>query len=69
MIYYPCPNCEQELLDLVSFENLLDQYGKQKILNCPQCDIELILDYDEYVNDDWSEEEYWSFRTIQEKNK
>lgn len=69
MINYPCPNCEQELQSLISFDNLCDQYGKDKILHCPYCNTAVRLEYDEYVTDDWTEEEYWPFRSIQEKNK
>ena len=61
---YPCPNCEQELRDLISFKNLLDHYGRDKILSCPHCGIKLVLDYDEYVGADGFDEEYWSFKRI-----
>lgn len=69
MIYYPCPNCKKELQDLISFENLVDQYDKDKILLCPHCSIKIQMDYDEYVGDDGFDEEYWSFRIIDEKSR
>lgn len=69
MIYYPCPNCEQELQSLISFDNLVDQYDKDKTLHCLYCNIAIRLDYDEYIGDDGFEEDYWSFRILKEKNK
>lgn len=69
MTYYPCPNCEQELQSLISFDNLVDQYNKDKILRCPHCGIKIKLDYDENIDDDGFEEDSWSFRIVKEKNK
>jgi len=60
MSYYPCPNCEEPIDDLVSWENLTGQYNSSKQLYCPHCKIPLRLNYDE----EWDGEEeycYWSF--------
>lgn len=62
--YYPCPQCEYELEELVSFQNLCDQYDKDKILVCPSCNVKLKLEYDEYVDDDGYDNSYWSFRQL-----
>ena len=66
MIYYPCPNCEQDLESLISFENLCDQYDKDKILHCPNCNVTVKLEYDEYVDDDGYDNSYWSFVSREE---
>ena len=62
MTHY-CPICEKDISDLVSWKNLIAQLDHNIMLFCPQCNVGLILEYDEKYNSDTNEvHELWSFR-------
>lgn len=59
---YPCPSCEKDISNLVSWDNLMAQLDQNIMLFCPHCSVGLKLEYDEeYYPDTGEEYEIWSF--------
>lgn len=59
---YDCPVCEKNIADLISFENLTEQYNSDKVIFCPHCSVGLQLMYEEELDAEGYVHEYWSFR-------